>query len=152
MQNITSNGRRIAALALILIMVLMLGSVISQPMGFAQSSFMPIALAAPGDGTSGAGGIDDISINDDGTVTFGGGEANVTNVLAKGKTIIQTILSVCSMVCLGFLILSIVKLAGSGDNDQARRKAMGGIITTGIGIALLGSLTIWYSFFYTAIK
>ena len=144
---------------LAVVMVLMMGVAIGEATGAAQLSFMPVtAYAAPGDdttensGTKTGGGLSDIKIGTDGTVSFGNEGADLNEVMGNGKRIVEIILSVCCLVCLAFLILSIVKFASSGDNDQARRKAMGGIITTGVGIALLGSVTIWYSFFYGAIN
>lgn len=101
-------------------------------------------------GTS--GGLDDITIGTDGKVTFGGNGVNTDQMLTKGKGIVTLILSACCLVCLAFLIINIAKFAKSGDNDSERRKAIGGMLTTGIGIALLGSVTFWYAFFYGAMS
>ena len=139
--------KKVFSLMLAVVMVLMMGAAIGQATGDAQHSLVPVtAYAAEG------GGLSDITIGTDGTVSFGNEGADLNEVMGNGKRIVEIILSVCCLVCLAFLILSIVKFASSGDNDQARRKAMGGIITTGVGIALLGSVTIWYSFFYGAIN
>ena len=100
------------------------------------------------------GGLDDITIGADGKVTFGQNTTNIdtTRVLEKGKGIVTLILSACCLICLAFLIINITKFAKSGDNDSERRKAIGGMLTTGIGVALLGSVTFWYAFFYGAVS
>jgi hypothetical protein len=111
------------------------------------------AYADDEDGEStGGGGLDDITIGTDGKVTFGD-EADIDtgSVLTKGKSIVTLILSACCLVCLAFLILNITKFAKSGDNEMERRRAIGGMLTTGIGVALLGSVTFWYAFFYGAV-
>lgn len=112
------------------------------------------AYAAEGDESgSGGGGLDDITIGTDGKVTFGSGaDIDTGTVLTKGKSIVTLILSACCLVCLAFLILNITKFAKSGDNEMERRRAIGGMLTTGIGVALLGSVTFWYAFFYGAVS
>lgn len=99
------------------------------------------------------GGLDDITIGADGKVTFGQNtNIDTTEVLNKGKNVVTLILSACCLICLAFLIINITKFAKSGDNDSERRKAIGGMLTTGIGVALLGSVTFWYAFFYGAVS
>ena len=73
------------------------------------------------------------------------------NMLTRYKNIIMAFTGVLTITCFGAMILQITKLAASGDNEQARRKAIMGILTTGIGVALLGSATIVIGFFYGAI-
>ena len=99
-----------------------------------------------------ADGLDDISIGADGKVSFSGSDAEdatVGGVLDRGKTIVGYIMAVCAITCIAFLILSVVKFAKSGDNEQERRKAMAGIITTIIGIGLLGASSFIFKFSFT---
>lgn len=111
------------------------------------------AMAAPDDTTVGGGALDGITIDSSGKVTFSGtaSTTDADSVLGQGKNIITLILSACCLICLAFLIINITKFAKSGDNDMERRKAIGGMLTTGIGVALLGSITVWYAFFYSAL-
>lgn len=107
----------------------------------------------PSGGTTTSGGLDDITIGTDGKVSFGTTKAmDTADALDKGKSVVTLLLSVCCLVCLAFLILNIAKFAQSGDNEMARKKAIGGMLTTGIGVALLGSVTFWYAFFYNALS
>ena len=51
-----------------------------------------------------------------------------------------------------FTIIQIVKLAAAGDNEMNRKRAIGGILTTGIATALLGGLSVFVGFFWGALK
>ena len=53
---------------------------------------------------------------------------------------------------LAFTIIQIVKLAAAGDNEMNRKRAIGGILTTGIATALLGGLSVFVGFFWGALK
>ena len=79
-------------------------------------------------------------------------DRNWNNMLTRYKNIILAFTGVLTITCFGAMILQITKLAASGDNQQARSKAIMGILTTGIGVALLGSATVVISFFYGAIS
>lgn len=62
------------------------------------------------------------------------------------KTVINFIYIVMTLTCLAGLIFSIVKLGSSGGNPQMRQQAIMGILFCGIGVALLGSVGIWFGF------
>lgn len=95
-----------------------------------------------------------ISIGSDGKITQNQstGKANFSDISERYKNIILAVTGFLTLTCFGAMILQITKLAASGDNEQARRKAIMGILTTGIGVALLGSATIVIGFFYGAIS
>lgn len=80
------------------------------------------------------------------------GVAQVNDMLDKGKFIAMAITGGAAIVAFIFMIIQITKLVGAGDNDQARRKAIGGILTSGIGLALLGSATMVIGFFWNVFK
>ena len=74
----TNAVKKFFSLMLAVVMVLMMGVAIGEATGAAQLSFMPVtAYAAPGDdttensGTKTGGGLSDIKIGTDGTVSFG---------------------------------------------------------------------------------
>lgn len=156
MMNIATKSRAKILSVLMLIAVLFSTfAPIAQQTGWVNPVGAITAYAAETGGDSGtgtSGGLDDITIGTDGKVTFGGNGVNTDQMLTKGKGIVTLILSACCLVCLAFLIINIAKFAKSGDNDSERRKAIGGMLTTGIGIALLGSVTFWYAFFYGAMS
>lgn len=72
-------------------------------------------------------------------------------IMGRYKNIIMAFTGILTITCFGAMIWQITKLAAAGDNDQNRRKATMGILTTGVGTALLGSATIVIGFFYGAI-
>ena len=47
-----------------------------------------------------------------------------------------------------FLALSITKLGAAGDNDQARRRAIAGLATSSVAVAILGGLSVYLGFFW----
>lgn len=86
--------------------------------------------------------------NNDGTER----EMDFAAILTKYKTVCTFILSIVTITMIIFLILQFTKLGAAGDNQATRKQAIGGILTTGIATALLGSLTVWFGFFYNAIS
>lgn len=90
------------------------------------------------------GGSLDVTVSEEGT--------DFNGIMNRYKNIIMAFTGILTITCFGAMILQITKLAASGDNEQARRKAIMGILTTGIGVALLGSATIVIGFFYGAIS
>lgn len=95
-----------------------------------------------------------ISIGSDGKITQNqsAGKADFADISNRYKNIIMAVTGFLTLTCFAAMILQITKLAASGDNEQARRKAIMGILTTGVGVALLGSATIVIGFFYGAIS
>lgn len=68
------------------------------------------------------------------------------NIYDKYKTVINFLYIIMTLTCLAGLIFSIVKLGSSGGNPQMRQQAIMGILFCGIGVALLGSVGIWFGF------
>ena len=89
------------------------------------------------------GGTLDVQVSEDGT--------DFNGIMTRYKNIIMAFTGILTITCFGAMILQFTKLAAAGDNEQARRKAIAGILTTGIGVALLGSATVIIGFFYGAI-
>lgn len=106
------------------------------------------------DTNAATGFTDIISIGSDGKITQNESseKADFADISNRYKNIIMAVTGFLTLTCFAAMILQITKLAASGDNEQARRKAIMGILTTGVGVALLGSATIVIGFFYGAIS
>lgn len=92
-------------------------------------------------------------VGNDGTVQKGSNdESTFSGVIKKYKSICTYILAIVTITMIIFMIIQFTKLGAAGDNQMARKQAIGGILTTGIATALLGSLTIWFGFFYHAVS
>ena len=76
---------------------------------------------------------------------------SIATVLTKGKAIALGFTGVATLLMLAFTIIQIVKLAAAGDNEMNRKRAIGGILTTGIATALLGGLSVFVGFFWVAL-
>ena len=121
----------------------------------ANPAIMAPAYADDGGGT---GDIWDI-VGEDGRVdeenetinnTTTGGSA--ATLISKYKTIATAISGVLTITMLIFLLIQISKLGAAGDNDMARKKAIMGILTTGLATALFGGVTIVVGFFWNILK
>ena len=125
-------------------------------MVFAMSS-MSIMPAFAADASGGTGGTGPASIfdivGDDGKVgeVSGGGEGGFTVVITQYRTIAVAITGILTITMLIFMLIQFTKLGASGDNEMARKKAIMGILTTGIATALLGGATIIVGFFWNVL-
>ena len=120
-------------------------------MVFAMSS-MSIMPAFAANASGGTGSIFDI-VGDDGKVgeVSGGGEGGFTVVITQYRTIAVAITGILTITMLIFMLIQFTKLGASGDNEMARKKAIMGILTTGIATALLGGATIIVGFFWNVL-
>lgn len=75
-----------------------------------------------------------------------------TEPLNKYKGIATVVTGFATVTAFLGMIFSMSKLAAAGDNEQARKKAIMGILTSGIGVAFLGSATIIIGFFWNFLK
>lgn len=95
---------------------------------------------------------DDGTIDDSNSIISGSNtDSSITTVISKYKTIAAAFLGLAAITMLIFLIIQITKFGGTGDNDMARKKAIGGILTTGIAVALLGGSSVVIGFFWGAL-
>ena len=103
--------------------------------------------------SSGPSGIFDV-VGDDGTVgTVGeGGEQGFATVISQYRAIAVAITGILTITMLIFMLIQFTKLGASGDNEMARKKAIMGILTTGIATALLGGATIVVGFFWNVLS
>ena len=60
----------------------------------------------------------------------------------------MVITSILTITMFIFMLVQFTKLGASGDNDSARKKAIAGILTTGIATALFGGASIIIGFFW----
>ncbi len=74
--------------------------------------------------------------------------SGLVNRYQKIASIICGILAVTMFI---LMLLQFTKLGAAGDNEQARKRALGGILTTGIATALLGSASVVIGFFWNAL-
>lgn len=79
-------------------------------------------------------------------------DTDFNGILGRYKNIIVAITGFLTVTMFAMMIFMFTKLGVAGDNEMARRKAIGGILTTGIATALLGGATIVIGFFYGAIS
>lgn len=115
---------------------------------------------AGGTGGSGGGGSsnslfdlvsDDGKINEGSEVATQNTDGSFTTVITKYKSIAVAIMGILTITMLIFMLIQFTKLGAAGDNEMARKKAIMGILTTGIATALLGGATIIVGFFWGAL-
>lgn len=118
------------------------------------------AIMAPAyaDDGGGSGGIFDDIVNNDGSIKEDSDllqtdpDGSAATLISKYKTIATAISGVLTITMLIFLLIQISKLGAAGDNDMARKKAIMGILTTGLATALFGGVTIVVGFFWNILK
>lgn len=93
------------------------------------------------------GNFPDLSKN--GEAGIGGAMAGI---LDRYKTVGTAIFGFCTVTAFILMVIQFTKLAAAGDNEQARKKAIMGILTCGVAIMLLGGITIVINFFYTGLN
>lgn len=84
------------------------------------------------------------------------GDSDFTEVmnepLEKYKSLATIVTGFGTVTAFLAMIFCFTKLSAAGDNEQARKRAIAGIFTSGIGIALLGSATIIIGFFWKILQ
>lgn len=125
---------------------------------------VPLAYAyMPGSGSGGSGGsgggtsnslfdlVDNSgSINSSSEVAQQNTDGSFTTIITKYKSIAAAIMGILTITMLIFMLIQFTKLGAAGDNEMARKKALMGILTTGIATGLLGGATIIVGFFWGA--
>ncbi len=96
---------------------------------------------------------DFVSVDASGKITAGASTSapNMGGLVKQYKTIATVITSILTITMLIFMLIQFTKLGAAGDNEMARKKAIAGILTTGIATALLGGATIVVGFFWNVI-
>jgi len=96
---------------------------------------------------------DFVSVDASGKITAGANTSapNMGGLVKQYKTIATVITSILTITMLIFMLIQFTKLGAAGDNEMARKKAIAGILTTGIATALLGGATIVVGFFWNVI-
>ena len=79
------------------------------------------------------------------------GAGGFETVITQYKTIAVAITGILTITMLIFMLIQFTKLGAAGDNEMARKKAIMGILTTGIATALLGGATIVVGFFWNVL-
>lgn len=119
-------------------------------------SIMPLVSVFQGESHVEAFSKDSLTFTD-GVATVDGfdatnGEDAWKAVIDKYKEFIVGIGSVATVTFIIFFILNITKVAATATNPMARGQAIMGVVWTGIAAALLGSVTIWFGFFYNSLR
>lgn len=70
-------------------------------------------------------------------------QSQLTESITRFRSLASVVIGLAAMTCVFFLAMSIVKLGRSGDNDNERRRAIGGIAATSIALALLGGIGVY---------
>ena len=78
--------------------------------------------------------------------TIGASEA--ADTISRFRDLGVVITGLGALTCVFFLALSITKLGAAGDNDQARRRAIAGLATSSVAVAILGGLSVYLGFFW----
>ncbi len=149
-----TETRKSRAFAIIMVLLLSLTFLTAM-----NPNLLPTAYAASTttSSSSGSGDVWDI-VGSDGKVDENNQiiDSNTNNsaatVISKYKTIATAISGILTITMLVFLLIQISKLGAAGDNDIARKKAIMGILTTGLATALFGGVTIVVGFFWNILK
>ncbi len=96
------------------------------------------------------GGVEVSSLSGETNFTEGT-EDTWTNLYTKIRLIASGIGGVATLVLLIVFIINFAKLGATAGNDQAREKTIKALLFTGIAVACLGSVSIFFGFFYTAL-
>lgn len=123
---------------------------------FTFASFLPMVSVFQEDYKVDAFTMESLDVTD-GNVVIPGFDADNSDaawkvVIDKYKQFIVGIGSIATVTFIVFFILNITKVAASATNPMARGQAIVGVVWTGIAAALLGSVTIWFGFFYNSLK
>lgn len=131
-----AQGKRIMAITLLMVLLV---------------AFLGITMITP----ARADVFDDIvNVDKDGNVNVGN---KVDNTLKLGgtvgwvKTVAQIFTGVCAVIAIIGLVYNFARLSVSAGNEQARKKALTGILWCGISLALFGGLSIVVGFFWNVV-
>ena len=158
MTQVQQNGCRvrIAAFLMAIVVALVLASCGVTP-------FAPVSAFAAdpaGTGTTGAGSATDNIfsgiVNDDGSIKLADKDADdaktLGGIVTTYRTIASAITGILAVTMFIFMLVQFSKLGAAGDNEQARKRAIAGILTTGIATALLGGATIVIGFLWNILS
>lgn len=98
-----------------------------------------------------------VTMGNDGSLTISGisdsdGTSTWNRIYVEYKEIIVGIAGIATLTFFVFFIINLLKLGGSGDNPNARRSAIIGLIFTFIGCAGCGSVTLFVALAWNALK
>jgi len=72
----------------------------------------------------------------------------LAKVVGQYRTIASVITGILAVTMFIFMLVQFTKLGAAGDNEQGRKRAIAGILTTGIATALLGGASVVIGFFW----
>jgi len=72
----------------------------------------------------------------------------LAKVVNQYRTIASVITGILAVTMFIFMLVQFAKLGAAGDNEQGRKRAIAGILTTGIATALLGGASVVIGFFW----
>lgn len=136
----------------ILACIMVIAAALSLSGGFAP--FAPVPAFA--DETTASDNIFSGIVNDDGSIKLADKNADdaktLGGIVTTYRTIASAITGILAVTMFIFMLIQFSKLGAAGDNEQARKRAIAGILTTGIATALLGGATIVIGFFWNILS
>ena len=93
-----------------------------------------------------------VTVGGDGTVnvlpsTYANARDPFGSMFSNYKTIANAILGICGITAIIFFLINIVRLGSvAGSNEMLRRRAIVGLLFSGLALTLLGGLTIVVNF------
>ena len=83
-----------------------------------------------------------------GVLVGGNPQVSLGQFLTNYKGLALAISGICAITSIIMLVVSISRLSVSAGNEQLRRKAWGGIILSGIALALIGGISVVVGVFW----
>lgn len=79
-------------------------------------------------------------------------QATFNDFLTRYRSMIIGINGVCFLICIGLMVWRFMVLGASAGNPMARRNALISIGITAVGIAVFGSITLFFGLFYNGLQ
>lgn len=97
---------------------------------------------------------DDVTVRDDYSIKFNntGEIKEPKDLLEKYQGLLVIFTTFITITLMGVFMLNIAKLAASADNPYGRRSAITSLIWSGVAIAIFGSASFWFGYFYFFMK
>ena len=94
--------------------------------------------------------VTDEGVFDPGVANDHSSKADYNTIFDNYRGLISLFLGILTATSFGYMVFAISKLSMAGDNEQARRKAIIGILTSGVGLMLMGGATLVVGVFWNA--
>lgn len=96
---------------------------------------------------------EDVTVGDSYQITYSNSDQVTTDsILEKYKGLLVFISGIGTITAAIFFVIYITKLGASAGNPMQRHHAVVGLIWSGVSIALLGSVAMWFGYFFYFLK